>query len=82
MFPKGILGIRLLKNKPANKLMADISPEQTVEIINLTKKYVNDKISLDEKFINTLSKILKKKKTNEISSLINSSNLYNNLVNY
>jgi len=82
MFPKGILGIRLLKNKPANKLMANISPEQTVEIINLTKKYVNDKISLDEKFINTLSKILKKKKTNEISSLINSSNLYNNLVNY
>ena len=60
MFPKGILGIRLLKNKPANKLMANISPEQTVEIINLTKKYVNDKKPLDDKYINTIAEILKK----------------------
>lgn len=60
LFPKGILGIRLLKNKPAYKLMTNISPEQTIEIINLAKKYVNDKISLDEKFISTLSEILKK----------------------
>jgi len=60
LFPKGILGIRLLKNKPANKLMANISPEQTVEIINLTKKYVNDKKPLDDKYINTIAEILKK----------------------
>jgi len=40
--------------------MANISPEQTVEIINLTKKYVNDKKPLDDKYINTIAEILKK----------------------
>lgn len=59
LFPRGILGIRLLKNKPANKLMMGVDSEQTIKILNLTKEYVGSPKSLDEKYIRTVAEILK-----------------------
>jgi hypothetical protein len=43
LFPKGILGVRLLNNKPASKLIPNVSSEQTIKILNLTKEYVDKK---------------------------------------
>lgn len=59
LFPKGILGIRLLKNKPAHTLMAETGTDQTIKILNLTKEYIDKQKSLDEKYIGVVAEILK-----------------------
>lgn len=64
LFPRGILGIKLLKNNPASKLMIGIDSEQTIKIMNLTKEYVNGKKSLDERYIDTIAEILKRESPN------------------
>jgi len=59
IFPRGILGIRLLKNKPPYKLTNQINPKQTIQILDLIKEYVDNKKYLDEKYIKTVVEILK-----------------------
>lgn len=60
LFPRGILGVRLLKNKPVNKLMAGVTTlEQTIKILNLTKEYIDNQKPLDEKYIGTVAEIFK-----------------------
>jgi len=59
LFPRGILGVRLLKNKPASRLMTKINSEQTIRVSNLTKEYISDQKSLDEKYIRAVAEILK-----------------------
>lgn len=59
LFPKGILGIRLLRNKSVNKLMMGVDSEQTIKILNLTKEYIDNQKFLDEKYIRTVAEILK-----------------------
>ena len=60
LFPKGMLGIRLLKNKPAARLASDISAEQTIEILNLTKEYLDKNKSFDRDYLKKLSLIIKR----------------------
>lgn len=60
LFPRGILGVKLLKNKPPLKLSPQISPDQTFELLNLTKKYIDCKKRLDKAYIESLSMILKR----------------------
>ena len=60
LFPRGILGIRLLKNKPPVTLSSKINPQQTIEILNLIKKYIDQKMALDENYIAQLHSIIKK----------------------
>jgi len=58
LFPRGILGIRLLKNKPPQKLIEGVNSEQTIKILNLVKEYIDNKKSLDERYIRILIEIL------------------------
>lgn len=58
LFPGGILGIRLLNNKPVNKLMPNVSSEQTIKILNLTKEYVDRNKSFDKEYIEKTSEFL------------------------
>lgn len=55
-----MLGIRLLKNKPAARLLPDIDAKQTIEILNLTKEYLDQNKYFDEDYIKRLSLITKK----------------------
>jgi len=61
LFPRGVLGIRLFKNKPVDKLLSQINSEQTNEIMKLLKEYIDNKKPLDEKCLRRLTKILKLK---------------------
>lgn len=60
LFPKGMLGIQLLKNNPAIRLLPDIDVKQTVDILNLTKEYLDKNKYFDEDYIKKLSLITKK----------------------
>jgi hypothetical protein len=60
LFPRGMLGIRLLKNKPVAKLLPDIGAKQTIEILNLTKEYLDKNESFDENYIEKLSLVIKR----------------------
>lgn len=60
LFPKGMLGIRLLRNKPANRLLSDINTKKTIEILNLTKKYLDQNKHFNKDYIKRLSLIIKK----------------------
>ena len=59
LFPKGILGIRLLNANPAIKLLSQITETQTINIINLTKIYIDQNESFDNDFIKKLDIIIK-----------------------
>ena len=59
LFPRGILGIRLFKNKPGNRLMNMTDPQQTTEILNLTKEYIDNKKIFDSEYIKRMTEILK-----------------------
>lgn len=59
LFPRGILGIRLLKNKPPYTLINQINSKQTVQILDLMKEYVDNKKYLDEKYIESIVEILR-----------------------
>lgn len=61
LFPRGILGIRLLKNKPVARLLPQLDSEQTIEVLNLVKEYVDQRKRLDEDYIKRLLLILRKK---------------------
>ena len=60
LFPRGTLGIRLLKNNPAVKLLPDVDVKQTTDILNLTKEYLDKNKYFDEDYIKKLSLITKK----------------------
>jgi len=60
LFPGGILGIRLLKNKPTAQLLPQVTKEQTVMIIDLVKEYIDQRNQLDLEFIERLIKIIGK----------------------
>jgi hypothetical protein len=62
LFPKGILGIRLLNNESANRLMKNIDEEQTIKILNLTKEYIDNNRSFDLNYIKKIARILKIKR--------------------
>lgn len=62
LFPRGILGIRLFKNKPRPKLMNETSPQQTIEFLNLAKEYIDNKKSFDKEYVQKMSRILGRKK--------------------
>lgn len=59
LFPKGILGIRLLNTGPATRLSSQINETQTTSIVNLTKTYIDQNKPLDNDFINKLDIIIK-----------------------
>lgn len=59
LFPRGILGIRLLNTSPAIKLSSQINETQTINIINLTKIYIDQNKPFDNDFINKLNMLLK-----------------------
>ncbi|MDD4762053.1 MAG: hypothetical protein PHZ25_03475 [Candidatus Pacebacteria bacterium] len=59
LFPRGILGVRIFKNKPAHKLAEEVDSIQTIKILNLTKEYVDKKKSLDKNYIESITKLLK-----------------------
>lgn len=59
LFPSGMLGIRLLKNKPAAKLYPGINEKQTIELLNLTKEYLDQKKHFNEDYIKRISLIIK-----------------------
>jgi hypothetical protein len=59
LFPGGILGTRLLKNKPTNQLTGKVNPKQTIKILSLMEKYIDYQKPLDEKYIVRLAEILK-----------------------
>ncbi|MCR4284386.1 MAG: hypothetical protein NUV64_03710 [Parcubacteria group bacterium] len=61
LFPNGILGIRILKNKPSTQLLPQVTKGQTIMIINLAKEYVEKGSQLDRNFINRLIDIIKEK---------------------
>ena len=58
LFPRGILSIRMFKNKPANKLIPEASVEQSIAILNLTKEYVDRKRTFDKEYVHRLDDIL------------------------
>jgi len=60
LFPKGMLGIRLLKNKPSSKLLLDINTKKTIEILNLTKEYLDQNKYFNKDYIKRLSLIIKR----------------------
>ena len=60
LFPRGILGIQLFKNKSRYKLMNETDPQQTIEILNLAKEYVDNKKSFNKEYIKKIIEILKK----------------------
>lgn len=59
LFPRGILGIRSLNTIPAIKLSPQINETQTINIINLTKIYIDQNKSFDSDFIKKLEVIIK-----------------------
>jgi len=59
LFPRGMLSMRLLGNKPAAKLLPGINEQQTIRILNLTKEYIDESKSFDENYIEKLSLIIK-----------------------
>ncbi len=59
LFPRGILGIRLLKNNPPSKLYKQVNKTQTIELIDLMKEYVDKKRPLDLLYIQKVKSILK-----------------------
>ncbi len=59
LFPKGMLGIRLLKNKPAGRLLSDINTKKTIKILNLTKEYLDQNKHFNKDYIKRLSLIIK-----------------------
>jgi len=58
IFPRGILGIKLLKNEPAHRLLSQISQKQTIQIIKLLEEYIESKKSLDMNYLAKVAKIL------------------------
>jgi hypothetical protein len=59
LLPRGILGIRILKNKPLSNILPNINSEQTIKLLNLTKKYIDQNKQLDKIYIEKLLVILK-----------------------
>jgi hypothetical protein len=59
LFPRGILGMRLLKNRPVQTLLDGVTAEQTIKLLNLTKEYVNNPKPFDETYIQSVAEILK-----------------------
>ena len=60
LFPKGMMGIRLLKNKPTARLSPDFNIEQTTQTLNLIKEYLDQNKRLDEDYLKRLELIIKK----------------------
>lgn len=60
LLPRGILGIRLFKNKPPHVLFPQINPQQTIDILNLTKSYIGQNKAFDENYIVQLHSIIKR----------------------
>jgi len=61
LFPKGILGIRLLKNKPAAILCPGLNATQTVDTLNLVKEYVDQNKQFNEIYLEKILAIIKVK---------------------
>lgn len=61
LFPGGILGIRLLKNKPAKILCPGLNTTQTVDILNLVKEYVDQNKHFNEIYLEKILAIIKVK---------------------
>ena len=60
LFPKGMMGIRLLKNKPTARLSPEFNIEQTTQTLNLIKEYLDQNKRLDEDYLKRLELIIKK----------------------
>jgi len=60
LFPRGILGIRLLKNNPAARFYQNVDEAKTIQIIDLAKDYINKEKTIDKDFILALEDIVKK----------------------
>lgn len=59
LFPRGLLGIRLLNNKPPAILCPGLNKKQTIDILNLMKEYVDQEKHLDESYLEKILIILK-----------------------
>jgi hypothetical protein len=59
LFPRGILGVRILKNKPPLNILPNITLEQTIKLLDATKEYVDQNKPLDKIYIEKLLTILK-----------------------
>jgi hypothetical protein len=59
IFPRGVLGRRLLKNKPPVKLLSVINEDQTKKILSLVQKYIDKPKPFDRKLIQSIVRIIK-----------------------
>lgn len=59
LFPRGIMGARLLKNRPANQLIREVNLQQTIDILNLTKEYIDRQKSFDKEYILKIVAVLR-----------------------
>ncbi|MFH0906908.1 MAG: hypothetical protein ABIC36_03950 [bacterium] len=59
LFPRGILGIRLLKNRPIAQLLSRVTKKQTILIVDLAKEYLDKNKFFDKEFIKRLEVVIK-----------------------
>lgn len=59
LFPKGIMAVRLFKNRPTKQLGREINLQQTVDILNLTKEYIDRKKYFDKEYILKIVEVLR-----------------------
>jgi hypothetical protein len=59
LFPRGVIGTRLLNNKPLEKLAPGIDRNQAIELLRIIQEYIDSQKELDEEYVAKAIKIFR-----------------------